>query len=180
MRILLHTCCGPCSTYVAKRLSDRGHEVVGYFSNPNIHPYSEHQKRLEAALAWARAAEVPLLVEDNYDLSSWVAAVGRDLANRCKVCYDLRLIPAAEKAKSQGFDAFSTTLLISPYQKHEQIKRSGEEAAASTGITFYYEDSRPYFKETYQLSRDYELYRQNYCGCIFSEYERSQQRKKKG
>lgn len=176
MHILLHTCCGPCSTFVAKSLIEQGRGVTGYFYNPNIQPYSEYIKRMENAQKWALAAGVPLIVEDGYDVASWVGEVSKDLANRCQRCYHLRLLPTAKRARAEGFDAFTTTLLISPYQQHDKIRCVGEQVAEQVQIPFIYEDFRPHFKETYGLSREYDLYRQHYCGCIFSEYEREQAR----
>ncbi|MDP3488487.1 MAG: epoxyqueuosine reductase QueH [Bacillota bacterium] len=179
MRILLHTCCGPCSTYVAKALHESGHDVTGYFYNPNIHPYTEYLKRKENAEKWAQAAGVPLLVDSGYDVAAWMGEVYKDLPNRCEGCYRSRLDPAAKIAKQQSFDAFTTTLLISPYQQHEKIRQVGEEVAEAMHIPFFYEDFRPHFNETYGLSREYDLYRQHYCGCVFSEYERAQEREQK-
>ena len=176
MRILLHTCCGPCSTYVAKSLLERGHEVTGYFYNPNIHPYAEYQKRKENAEKWAKAAGVPLISDTQYDVAAWMGEVNQDLSRRCEGCYRARLVPAAEVAKQHTCDAFTTTLLISPYQQHQVIREVGEQVAQDKHISFYYEDFRQHFKETYGLSREYDLYRQHYCGCVFSEYERAQER----
>ena len=180
MRILLHTCCGPCSTYVAQALHEKGYEVTGYFYNPNIHPYTEYLKRKEHAEKWAQAAGVPLVVDNGYDIAAWMGEVNKDLSNRCQGCYRSRLEPAAQLAKHQHFDAFTTTLLISPYQQHDKIRKVGEQVADDKQVAFYYEDFRPHFKETYGLSREYDLYRQHYCGCVFSEYERAQEREQKG
>lgn len=179
MRILLHTCCGPCSTYVAQELREKGHDVIGYFNNPNVHPYSEYLKRLENAQKWAESVQVPLIVESGYDVAAWLKNVGDTAHNRCEGCYKTRLIPTAAKAKAEGFDAFTTTLLISPYQQHDVIRQVGEEVSKASSIPFLYQDFRPHFRETYGLSRQYELYRQNYCGCVLSEYERAQEKKKK-
>ena len=175
-RLLLHTCCGPCSTYVATALLDEDFAVTGYFLNPNIQPFAEHERRREAAEQWSREAGVPLLVEEGYRLEQWMTAVAADIINRCEMCYGVRLLPTAQNAREKGFEYFSTTLLISPYQKHEQVQEVGEAAAAATGVSFLYKDFRPWFRQTHDLSRKLNLYRQNYCGCIFSDYERAQRR----
>jgi len=179
MRILLHTCCGPCSTFVAQELRTLGHEVTGYFINSNIHPYDEYLRRLEHAQKWAQAAGVPLLVEKSYDVPAWINEVSKNAANRCEGCYRVRLLPTALKAHDESFDAFSTTLLISPYQQHDVIRQVGEQVSKVAGVPFIYDDFRPGFKETYELSRQFELYRQNYCGCVISQYERMQAKKQK-
>jgi predicted adenine nucleotide alpha hydrolase (AANH) superfamily ATPase len=164
---------------VAVALKQEGFSVTGYFFNPNIHPYAEHQKREEAAKEWARQADVSITVVEGYQLEEWFAAVSQDLSDRCKNCYALRLLSTAQAAREQGFDFFSTTLLISPYQRHEQVREAGEEAAASAGVPFYYVDFRPLFRNTYSLARNMNLYRQNYCGCVFSDYEGVRRRQSK-
>ncbi|KAF0197040.1 MAG: hypothetical protein FD169_712 [Bacillota bacterium] len=180
MRILLHTCCGPCSTYVAQALGENGYEVTGYFYNPNIHPYAEYLRRKENAEKWAQAAGVPLVVDKGYDIAAWMGEVNKALPHRCEGCYRSRLGPAAKLAKLQGLEAFTTTLLISPYQQHDKIRHVGEQIAEEMQIPFFYEDFRPHFKATYGLSRKFDLYRQHYCGCVFSEYERAQERVMRG
>ena len=172
-QVLLHTCCGPCSTFVAQWFQGEGFTVIGYFYNPNIQPHDEYLLRKRAAEKWAHAAGVELIIDTPYDPASWVVAVGAHMAERCTQCYRLRLIPAATKAQELGCVAFSTTLLISPYQQHDNIRLVGEEVAAQTGVPFFYRDFRPDFRSTYALSRDLELYRQNYCGCILSDLERA-------
>ncbi|HSL93613.1 MAG TPA: epoxyqueuosine reductase QueH [Bacillota bacterium] len=171
-RLLLHTCCGPCSTFVARWFAQAGYEVIGFFYNPNIHPYEEYQKRKAAAESWAEAVGVTLITSTAYDPENWIVAVGADIAERCTACYRLRLVPAARKARELKCVAFSTTLLISPYQQHDNIRTVGEQVSEESGVPFLYRDFRPDFRQTYQLSRSLDLYRQNYCGCILSDQDR--------
>ena len=152
--LLLHTCCGPCSTYVARWFADAGYQVTGFFYNPNIHPTEEYHKRRLAVAAWSEASGVPLVADAVYDPDAWSAAVGQNMAQRCAACYRLRLLSVARQASERGYDAFSTTLLISPHQQHEAIRRVGGEAAEKYRVPFIYRDFRPDFRQTFQLSRD--------------------------
>jgi hypothetical protein len=120
----------------------------------------------------ARASELPLIVAEGYDVIDYFRAVVGHEGDRCHDCFRLRLRKAAVVAREQGLDAFTTTLLISPYQKHELLREVGEEVAGELGIDFYYEDFRPGFHESHHLSRELDLYRQKYCGCVYSEWER--------
>ncbi|MFC1848100.1 epoxyqueuosine reductase QueH [Chloroflexota bacterium] len=170
--ILLHSCCGPCSTYVTQSLRDQGLGVSAFWYNPNVHPFSEHQRRLEAIQALAEATGLPLIVDEGYDMLKYFrAVVGRE-SDRCPDCYRLRLSRTAEIASQRGFDAFTTTLLISPYQNHELIREVGEEFGREWGVEFHYEDFRPGFHESHRISRELGLYHQGYCGCVYSEWER--------
>ena len=172
MNILMHVCCGPCLMYPLKRLTEKGHKLTGFWYNPNIHPYTEYQNRLEAAryLEWARV--FPMIYEDSYDLVEYLQAVMPHLDDRCRFCYQLRLARTASVAKEKSFEAFSTTLLVSPTQKHELINEIGEELAKKYDVKFFYEDLRPGYYEGKAMAKELSLYRQKYCGCIFSEKER--------
>ena len=172
MEILIHVCCGPCLTYPLKRLTEKGHKLTGFWYNPNIHPYTEYQNRLEAAgyLEWAKV--FPMIYDDSYDLVEYLQAVLPHLEDRCRFCYQLRLERTARVAKEKGFEAFSTTLLVSPTQKNELINEIGEELAKKYNIKFFYEDLRPGYYEGKNIAKELNLYRQKYCGCIFSEKER--------
>lgn len=173
MRILLHNCCGPCTIYPLSRLRRQGHQVHGYFYNPNIHPFTEWQKRRSALLEYAEQNALPVIVDrQGYDLEHYLRQVVHREAVRCRFCYAMRLRRAAAVARRGGFDAFSTTLLVSPYQKHELIRETGLAAAEEAGVPFYYEDFRPGYREATEISRSLGMYRQQYCGCIFSEKER--------
>lgn len=171
-KILLHTCCGPCATYTVSRLREQGFDVTGFWYNPNVHPFIEHQNRLEAMRTLAHAIDLPLIVAEGYEMISYFRAVVGHEGERCGDCFRLRLSKTAEVAGEKGFSAFTTTLLISPYQKHELLKEIGEEIATEQGVKFYYEDFRTGFRESHRLSRELNLYHQKYCGCVYSEWER--------
>lgn len=140
--------------------------------NPNIHPFLEHQRRLEAMQAFAREVNLSIVVVDGYEMIRYLRRVVGNEGDRCEDCYRLRLSKTAEVAREKGFGAFSTTLLISPYQKHDLLREVGREVEREHGVDFYYEDLRNGFSESRRLSREFNLYRQKYCGCIYSEWER--------
>ncbi|MCK4928865.1 MAG: epoxyqueuosine reductase QueH [Methanosarcinales archaeon] len=171
MEMLLHICCAPCATYTVQALRDDGFEPVGYFYNPNIHPFTEYRRRLETLQQYAAAVELDVVYRDEYMLEDFIKQA-MEVDDRCHLCYTLRLEAAARQASDMGIPVFTSTLLISPYQKHEMIKDIGESLASDYGVEFHYRDFRSGYKETYQMCRDMELYRQPYCGCIFSEKER--------
>jgi predicted adenine nucleotide alpha hydrolase (AANH) superfamily ATPase len=172
VRLLLHICCGPCAAATVEALRAAGHEVTGFWYNPNVHPYQEYQRRLEAARSYAEQAGLHLIVHNEYGLKEFVRAMVFREAQRCPICYEMRLRRTAAVAKSGHFEAFTSTLLVSPHQQHETIRAIGEQAAAEVGVPFHYEDFRPGFKRHHELAERYGLYRQPYCGCIYSEYER--------
>jgi len=170
-RLLLHCCCGPCAVYTVNKLREEGCDVTGHWYNPNIHPFTEHRSRLEAMADCASQMDFPLIV-DEYNMVDYFRAVAGHEGARCGDCFRLRLSRTARVAREQGFDAFTTTLLISPYQEHETLKQVGEEVAQEHGVAFHYEDFRPGFREGHRLSREMNLYHQKYCGCVYSEWER--------
>jgi predicted adenine nucleotide alpha hydrolase (AANH) superfamily ATPase len=172
MKILLHTCCAPCSIYPVESLRKAGHEIRGYFYNPNIHPYMEFTKRLETFTEYAQKIGLPVILDDDYALEEFLRGVVFREGERCRICYSLRLQKVAQIAKRGKFDAFSTTLLVSPFQKHDLIKEIATSIALATGVSFYYQDFRVGFKEGVLKSKEENMYRQQYCGCIFSEKER--------
>jgi len=174
MNILLHICCGPCAVYPLAFLRQQGHEVTGWFHNPNIHPYKEFQRRIEALEDFARQKDFPVEIDRSYGLSDYLRKVvfHEDRARRCSICYDLRLRPTAERAAAQGFDAFTSTLLYSTYQNHSLLRSKGEALAAQFGIAWYYHDFREGWQQGIEESIVMGLYRQPYCGCIYSEQER--------
>lgn len=169
--LLLHTCCGPCATYTVEHWRGEGLEVAALWYNPNIHPLGEHLKRRQGMEALARALELPLTIGEG-QVADYFRLVGRDRIGRCAHCFRLRLGETARTARDEGFDAFSTTLLISPYQKHDLLWEVAEEASRQHGIRFLYRDLRPGYPESRRLAREHGLYRQNYCGCIYSLQER--------
>lgn len=172
MKILLHACCGPCSIYPLKVLQEQGHQIRGYFYNPNIHPYTEYKKRLETFRDYAAKSGLPVIIDNRYELEEFLQEAALRQGERCRGCYEMRLRKAAEAAKAGGFEAYTTTLLVSPYQKHRLIKEIGEIIGHEAGIPFYYQDFRSGYREGAEKSREENMYRQKYCGCIFSERDR--------
>lgn len=171
MKLLLHTCCAPCSVYCIETLRKEGIEPTVYWFNPNIHPYMEYKQRRDCLKEYTRNIEIEAIFEENYGLKDFCKNVVQDLENRCqKYCYPVRLEQTAKYAKENGYDSFSTTLLISPYQNHEMLIKVGEEMAKKYGLKFLYRDFRVGFREGQEKARELGLYRQKYCGCVFSEY----------
>jgi predicted adenine nucleotide alpha hydrolase (AANH) superfamily ATPase len=172
MRILLHICCANCAIYPLQRMGEKGNEIVGYFFNPNIHPYQEYQKRLECLREYSGGVGLNVIYRDEYLLEEFLRNVSHQEKERCRYCYSLRLESTAREAKKNAFDGFSTTLLQSTHQNHALIKETGERIAHEIGIPFYYEDFRQGWKKGMEVSKAMGLYRQQYCGCIYSEKER--------
>ena len=178
MKILMHICCSNCSIYPLQQLLSRNMEIRGLWFNPNIHPYTEYAKRLESLRKLEKLWSFGVEYIDTYPLDEFLKAVVDKGADRCEVCYTLRLDRTAETAKKMGYDAFTTSLLVSPYQKFAIITGVGEKMALKHGVAFYNQDFRTGWHISKSLSAELELYRQKYCGCIYSEMERY--RKKKG
>ncbi|MBO8136534.1 MAG: epoxyqueuosine reductase QueH [Desulfotomaculum sp.] len=178
-KILLHSCCGPCTIYPLEYLKNEGHDVVGHFYNPNIHPFTEWKKRKDNYQWFMENEGIKAIIEDDYDLEGYLQNVVHREANRCMYCYSMRLKRAAQIARRGKFDAFTTTLLVSPFQKHEMLKEIGEAAGEKYGVPFYYIDFRPGFKEAYMRAKETGHYTQQYCGCIYSERDRYMPRNKK-
>ena len=179
MKVLLHTCCGPCALYPSEVLRDEGHEIFLYYSNPNIHPFEEWLKRLEGVKTVSNTLNLRLIVDESYPIVDFLRNVVFREDNRCIYCYTVRLEKSARLAKKSQFDAFTTTLLYSKFQKHELIKEIGISAGKKYGIDFLYRDFRKGWKKGIELSRELGLYRQDYCGCIYSEYESRRRRWKR-
>lgn len=171
MKLLMHMCCGPCAVYPYGVLS-KEHDITGLFYNPNIHPYTEYKKRMDAAKEFADKSGYRLITIDEYNLEEFLRNAAFREGQRCMMCYADRLFRTASVAKKGYFDAFTTTLLVSPFQKHDLIKKIGEEAGAKYGVEFLYKDFREGFKEGVEKSKQLGLYRQQYCGCIYSERDR--------
>jgi predicted adenine nucleotide alpha hydrolase (AANH) superfamily ATPase len=182
MEILLHTCCGPCTFYPIKELRKEGHKVLVYFYNPNIHPLREFERRVEALEIAAKKFEFPVLWDESgYGLRDWLNKIGtrQEPEDRCPVCYRMRLEATAKKAVELGVPAFTTTLLYSRYQRHNLISDIGRELSRAYSIKFYYRDFRDGWVEGIEISKELGIYRQPYCGCIFSEEERYKNRAKR-
>jgi predicted adenine nucleotide alpha hydrolase (AANH) superfamily ATPase len=174
--LLLHTCCGPCSSGVVPVWRERGVEPVGWFENPNVQPAAELERRLEGMRRYGRAAGLELIVpgggEDTPEWRAWREDLSAATpGERCAICLGLRLAAAGAAARDLGFARFSTTLTVSPYQRHDLIRAAGERAADEHGVDFVYLDARERFRDTYAESRRLELYRQLYCGCAASKWD---------
>ena len=172
MKILFHICCAPCALYPYYRMREEGVEPVGYFYNPNIHPYAEYKKRLDTVKDFALRAGLEVRYRDSYDLDKFLMRVVGKGALRCEQCYRMRLDAAGAAAREFGLTAYTTSLLYSKYQKHDLIRGIAAEMAAEHGIEFYYEDFRRGWREGIVESKAMGLYRQQYCGCIYSERDR--------
>lgn len=171
-KVLVHACCAHCTAYTVEHFRQEGCDVSALWYNPNIHPYLEHQNRLAAMQALADNLSVPLIVTEGYDFVHYLRAISGHEDARCNHCFRLRLQKTAETALAQGIPTFSTSLLISPHQDHELLKRMGEEIAAGAGVSFMYADLRKRYSDSRHITKPMELYRQQYCGCLYSEYER--------
>ena len=180
MKLLLHTCCAPCSVYCIESLRNKNINPTVYWYNPNIHPYMEYKARRDCLKEYTKSINIQAIFEEEYGLDEFCRNVIQDLENRCiNYCYPIRLEQTAKYAKENGYDTFSTTLLVSPYQKHDEIRRIGEKIATNYNLSFYYEDFRVGFREGQAKARELGLYMQKYCGCIFSEEMSSLARQKK-
>lgn len=190
MKILLHICCSNCAIYPFKLLKEEGHDFTGFWFNPNIHPLEEYSSRLDSLKILANKENIDVIYNEAYtpkdyfsllDMDSDGSSVPEDIdtppfPERCRSCYRLRLERTAVYAKDHGFEAFSTTLFISPYQDFQGIIEKGNMLAEKYGLTFHLKDYRPYFRDAMAEAKDLELYRQKYCGCIFSKNEREKKR----
>lgn len=175
MKLLLHTCCAPCSTYVVDKLRKDGYDdITSYWYNINIHPYTEYKMRLDTLIEYAKSINLPLIIDYDYGIREFTQNVSSNIDARCYFCYYSRLERTVKYAKEHGFEAFSTTLLVSPYQKHELIIKVANELSQKYDIPFIYQDFREGFRIGQQMARDAGLYMQKYCGCIYSEEERYQ------
>ena len=170
MNLLLHTCCAPCSVYCIDSLRKENIEPTVYWYNPNIHPYMEYKARRDCLKEYTKSIEINAIFEEDYGLDEFCKNVSNALNTRCvNYCYPVRLRKTFEYAKQNGFDSVSTTLLYSIYQKHDFIKAYCEKLAKEYGIEFLYRDFRDGFWVGHDKARELELYMQKYCGCIFSE-----------
>ncbi len=172
MKLLLHCCCAPCANRCIDSLQQQGYDLTCYWYNPNIHPFTEFRARRNTLRAYLEEINIPLLEEPGYGLRPFLREVGSDFEGRCETCYRLRLFQTAKTAAEQGFPAFTTTLLISPYQNRELLLKVGGQAAEEYGVEFLPCDFRPLFRAGQDFAREHGFYMQKYCGCIFSEEER--------
>jgi hypothetical protein len=167
--VLLHACCGPCAEWPLKVLPEEGLSVSVFFFNPNIHPKFEWERRKSNLELLTQNKGIEIIVDYGYEEDLWINNAWKDkYESRCHMCYDIRMKKVAREAKARGFSAFTTTLLVSIYQKHELIVESANRASAEFGIPFLYHDFRDGFRKGQQMAREDNLYRQKYCGCIQS------------
>jgi len=173
MKLLMHTCCAPCSVHCIESLRNEGIEPTLYWYNPNIHPYIEYKTRRDTLKQYSEMINVQAIFEDEYGLDEFCKNVINDLPNRCaNYCYKVRLEQTAKYAKENGYDAITTTLFVSPYQKHEELKKVLEQVAKKYELEAVYRDFRTGFRQGQNKARELGLYMQKYCGCIFSEEDR--------
>ena len=173
MKLLMHTCCAPCSVYCIESLRNEGIEPTLYWYNPNIHPYIEYKTRRDTLKEYSKQINIKAIFNEEYGVDEFCKNVTCDLKNRCvNYCYKVRLEQTVKYAKENGFDAFTSTLFVSPYQKHEELKVLCEKLAEKYNIQFLYRDFRVGFREGQAKARELGLYMQKYCGCIFSEEDR--------
>ena len=172
MKTLLHICCAPCANQPIEVLLGDKIEVTGFWYNPNIHPFTEYRSRRNCVREYAGVIELPLIEKDDYGLRPFVREVAADIEGRCVKCYEMRLFETAKMAAEGGFDSFTSSLFISPYQNHELMRDVAERAAHEYGVEFLYRDFRPYFRDGQNFAREHGFYMQKYCGCVFSEQER--------
>lgn len=181
MKLMLHACCGPCLLEPYDALAAAGHDIRVVYANPNIHPREEYEHRRDTLLAYARSREI-LVDELAYDVAAWDEAVrGLEHApgQRCRACFLLRLRHAAQHAADLGFDAVATTLTVSPYQDPDAIREAGERACAEAGVAFFVTDFRERYPEATRRSRELGMYRQNFCGCRYSQAEAEEARERR-
>ncbi|MDO5116924.1 MAG: epoxyqueuosine reductase QueH [Eggerthellaceae bacterium] len=186
---LLHACCGPCTLEPSRLLAADGHTLTVYYANSNIHPDGEYAKRLDTLKTWAATQDLPVS-EGDYDPSNWEKTIASALRSpdcteddpheaRCRACYRMRFEQSAAYAHAQGYDCLSTTLSVSPYQYTDIISQELERAAKMWGLACEFRDFRPNYAEATRRSRELGMYRQNYCGCRFSDGEAKEEREER-
>ena len=183
MKLLLHACCGPCSLEPVRILAVAGHDITIAYLNSNIAPASEYEHRLETLLEWAKSQNIPV-IEGPYEPATWQNAIKQNWdgtqenrADRCRACYRIRLEELARYAYDHGFEGIGTTLTVSPYQYTDIINEELERAAAPyEGLSAVFQDFREFYPQATIRSRELGMYRQNYCGCVFSKIEAAEER----
>ena len=172
MSLLVHICCAQCLLGMIEPLRSTGYRLRGFFYNPNIHPFIEFRRRLKALKVLGESLDFPIDYDETYSLDEFLSLVVGKGAERCAACYGERLTRAAAHARETGCRSFTTTLLASVHQDHDLVHRLGEEAARENGVGFLYADWRDRARLGHEEARRRSLYLQQYCGCIYSEYER--------
>jgi predicted adenine nucleotide alpha hydrolase (AANH) superfamily ATPase len=185
MRLLMHICCANCALFPLKALMEGGHGITGLWFNPNIHPEDEYERRLGAVRGLADMRGLEVLYRGGHGQEEFHRALeargaGRERPGRCGACYRMRMRETARECALGEYDAFTTSLLASPYQAHALLMSEAGAAAVEFGVRFYYEDFRPGWREGQSLSREAGFYRQYYCGCRYSKDERDIERALRG
>jgi len=166
-KLLVHVCCCHCAAYTLKHFS-KNYDVAAYWYNVNIQPSQEYNARKQVMWEYAKTCDIELIDSQKQDFNGFLK--GQKVAtNRCAFCFYVRLKQTAKYAKKNGFTAFSTSLLISPHQKHELLKEAGYKAALEEGVSFLYEDLRRYYSQSRLMTKPLGLYAQRYCGCLLSK-----------
>jgi len=169
--VLVHICCVHCSAYTLSFWQNQGYRVSAFWYNPNIHPSEEHRQRFNAVGALFERQPVELLVYPDYEPSKYFRRVAGGGPGRCVNCFRLRLEKTAGEALRLGFQAFTSSLLISPQQQHEELIAIGDEIARQTGLVFLYSDLLRRYSDSRVMTKGMDLYRQHYCGCRYSRQE---------
>ena len=172
MKVLLHICCAPCSIFPIEVLKDEGIEIMGFFFRHNIHPYTECMKREQTLKEYAETISLKVIYQKGYELEKFIQQLVFRESDRCRFCYHERLLAACKIAKKGNFDAFTSTLLYSKFQNHDLILATGKAIEEKEGIKFLYRDFRDGWQHGIQESKNLKMYRQQYCGCIYSEKQR--------
>jgi predicted adenine nucleotide alpha hydrolase (AANH) superfamily ATPase len=180
--IILHICCGPCSIYPISHFKERGIEFKGYFYNPNIHPYKEFRQRIKALEEIQKIFDFEVIWDKEYGLRKFIKEtfmLWDKPGKRCERCYIMRLTSTVKKALELKAEAFTTTMLYSIHQNHQLLKEIAEDLSYRYKIPFFYEDFRIGYQKGEETVKNLNIYRQGYCGCIFSEEERYSKKRKK-
>lgn len=174
VKLLVHICCAPCCTYAFEYLEKKAFDIEGFFYNPNIYPETEYYRRLNELLNFANSQKYKIIVKEDTE-NKWLKSIKgfeseKEGGQRCEICYRVRLEETAKFAKSNNFDGFTTVLTISPHKNARLINQIGKELEKIHDIYFLETDFKKNdgFKKSLELSRKYNLYRQNYCGCKYS------------
>lgn len=187
-KLLLHSCCGPCSSYILEYLTEY-FEIFLLYYNPNIYPEKEYWRRLEEqkdVIGKIEKANPIHMIEGEFEPKDFYDSVkgledSGEGSERCFSCYRFRLEEAAKKGKEKGCDYFTTTLSISPYKNASKLNEIGQVMEEKYNIKYLYSDFKKKggYQRSLELSRDYDLYRQDYCGCVFSKKERDERIEKR-
>lgn len=172
MKLLMHICCAPCTVYPFQTLISDGHDIHGLFYNPNIHPYREYRKRLDTLTEYSNQCGLRVTYEEEYNLEEFLRNTAFRGKDRCRYCYFDRLQRTAQNAREGRYDGFTTTLLYSKFQNHAMIKEIGESLAVENRVRFHYQDFRVGWLHGIMISKEMGMYRQPYCGCVYSERDR--------